>query len=126
MIDDDEGDQWIIKESMEALNAGDNIAFAEDGEKALAQLELHFTSNHPVPRLIILDLNMPVMNGITTLTKLKEDKRFRNIPVVIFSTSINPFEQEKCMALGAHTYITKPISIDESIRISETFLSFCA
>jgi CheY-like chemotaxis protein len=44
---------------------------------------------------------------------LKQDERLRHIPVIIFSTSINPFEQQKCMELGAHSYITKPVTIEE-------------
>jgi CheY-like chemotaxis protein len=125
MIDDDPEDQWIIKEAMEMLNAGGCISFAANGKDALIKLDLLTKSGHRTPRLIILDLNMPVMNGTNTLMRLKEDKRLRLIPVIIFSTSINPFEQQKCMELGAHSYITKPVTIEESIHTSKIFLEFC-
>jgi CheY-like chemotaxis protein len=75
--------------------------------------------------LIILDLNMPRLNGTETLRQLKNDDRFNNIPVIIFSTSINPLEKEKCMLLGAHSYITKPVSLKESMDTAKAFLQFC-
>jgi CheY-like chemotaxis protein len=59
------------------------------------------------------------------LRKLKGDERFKNIPVIIYSTSINPLEMEKCMQLGAHSYITKPISIKESLDTARLFFRFC-
>jgi CheY-like chemotaxis protein len=125
MVDDDPEDQWIVKEAMEMLHAGECLSFAANGEDALVKLHLLIKSGHNTPGLIILDLNMPVMNGTNTLMHLKQDERLRHIPVIIFSTSINPFEQQKCMELGAHSYITKPVTIEESMHTSKIFLAFC-
>lgn len=126
MIDDDMEDQWIVREALDALKTGDVAAFMSDGEAALLRLDDDYISRNCVPDLIVLDLNMPRMNGTETLGRLKADERFSNIPVIIYSTSINPYERDKCMELGAHSYITKPISIEESVRTVETFLSFCS
>ncbi|MGO4290651.1 response regulator [Chitinophaga sp. RAB17] len=123
MVDDDADDRDIIRFSMESINAPDTICFAEDGEQALTILQENDALS-PVPLLIILDLNMPRMNGTETLRSLKQDDRLKNIPVIIYSTSINPFEKEKCMELGAHSFITKPISYQESLDIAHTFLRF--
>jgi len=60
-----------------------------------------------------------------TLSKIKNDNRFKEIPVIIYSTSINPLEKEKCILLGAHSYITKPVSFEESIETAKIFLQFC-
>jgi CheY-like chemotaxis protein len=68
---------------------------------------------------------MPRLNGTQTLSKLKDDKRFKDIPVIIYSTSINPLEKEKCMSLGAQAYITKPISFNESKNTIQLFLQYC-
>ena len=125
MIDDDEEDQWIIREALKTFSIGDIAIYVSNGKDALSRLDDDFSKKQHLPRLIVLDLNMPLMNGTATLGKLKADKRFCNIPVVIYSTSINPFEKDKCMQLGAQTYITKPISIEESMRTVEIFLSFC-
>lgn len=124
MVDDDADDRDIIRFSMESINASDTIGFAEDGEQALTILQDDDIALSPVPQLIVLDLNMPRMNGTETLRSLKQDERLKNIPVIIYSTSINPFEKEKCMELGAHSFITKPISYQESLEIANAFLRF--
>ncbi len=126
LVDDDQDDQWIVRDSFQMLDAGDIIGFARNGENALSLLHDQYEADHSIPLLIVLDLNMPIMNGTSTLRRIKADVRFQNIPVIIYSTSINPFEQEKCMELGAHSYITKPISMEESVNISKGFLAFCA
>jgi CheY-like chemotaxis protein len=123
MVDDDADDRDIIRFSMESINASDTICFAEDGERALTILQDDITRSD-VPLLIVLDLNMPRMNGTETLRSLKQDERLKNIPVIIYSTSINPFEKEKCMELGAHSFITKPISYQESLDVANIFLRF--
>lgn len=63
--------------------------------------------------LIVLDLNMPCFNGTEILRKIKQQPAICNIPVVIFSTSVNEIEKTNCMQLGAHAYITKPIKWDD-------------
>ena len=124
LADDDPEDKSIIKEAMESIDARDIMLFASDGEQALSLLEeLHKTAD--IPCLIVLDLNMPKMGGTETLEVLKNDPRFKAIPVIIYSTSVNQFEQKKCMSLGAHSYITKPISYNECVDIANIFLRFC-
>jgi CheY-like chemotaxis protein len=124
MADDDAEDLEIIKDAMELLDAGDIIAYLDNGEQVinlLNQIEPHSV----LPSLIILDLNMPKMNGIQTLEFLKQNERFKDIPVIIFSTSINFLDQEKSLLLGASAYITKPVSFNESIETTKRFLSYC-
>lgn len=124
LADDDADDRSIMFDAMQLLNAGDVMLFAENGEHALHLLEKQFTEA-ALPDLIVLDLNMPKLNGTATLSILKEDPRFEDIPVIIYSTSINPLEKEKCLLLGAHSYVTKPISFQESMETAGLFLSVC-
>lgn len=124
LADDDAEDRGIIKDAMEMIEAGDLICFAENGEQALQILTGDYDAAHQ-PCLIVLDLNMPRLNGTETLRRLKSDERLKDIPVIIFSTSINNFEREKCMALGAHSYITKPVSFKECLETARTFFRFC-
>jgi CheY-like chemotaxis protein len=124
MADDDPDDRWIIQDALETLKSGELISFAVDGEKVLIMLEDQYKINS-VPDLIVLDLNMPLINGTQTLERVKKDQRFRHIPVIIYSTSINPIERKKCIDLGAEDYITKPLSFDESIQIARVFLGYC-
>jgi CheY-like chemotaxis protein len=123
MVDDDAEDRDILQYSMDAIEQSDIVIFAENGEVALDMLNKNFHRND-VPRLIILDLNMPGLNGTETLRALKRDSRFKDIPVIIYSTSINPFEKDACMKLGADSFITKPISLQESMDNAAMMLRF--
>ena len=124
LADDDAEDRAIVQDAMEFLNAGDVMLFANNGEQLLDLLKEN-TNESLSFCLIVLDLNMPKMNGTQTLSALKNDERLKHIPVIIYSTSINPVEKEKCLLLGAHSFITKPISFKESRETAETFLQFC-
>ena len=124
LADDDPEDRFIIKEAMDQVHARQPLTFVENGEQVLTNLSTVRDENN-YPCLIVLDLNMPKMNGKQTLRHLKSDNRYKTIPVIIYSTSINPFEMEICMQLGAHSYDTKPISIKESIDTAKIFFRFC-
>jgi len=124
LIDDDIEDYLIIKEALHDLIISDIIGYAENGEIALDLLDKQYEQEIELPHVIILDLNMPLMDGVTTLHYLKKDNRFAHIPVVIYSTSINPGDQKKCMQLGAYSCIAKPNSVEEIIQIGETLLAF--
>ncbi|MGN6417396.1 MAG: response regulator [Pseudobacter sp.] len=124
VIDDDREDHVILKDVMETIGAADVMDFAVTGPEALNLLNGHYTDTQ-LPCLIVMDLNMPMMNGTQALGLLKEDKRFNKIPVIIYSTSLNPFEKEKCMGLGAHSYITKPVTYQDTIETAKIFLGFC-
>lgn len=123
LADDDAEDRSIILDAMELLNAADVMMFADNGEELLDLLHTNYSASLS-PFLIVLDLNMPKMNGTQTLSKLKSDDKFKHIPVIIYSTSINPVEKEKCLLLGAHSFITKPTSFQECRETAQTFLQF--
>ena len=124
LVDDDPEDRSIIIDALIDLDASDSISCAENGEAALIRLN-EYAELNSFPCLIILDLNMPKLNGIQTLQRLKADPRYNEIPVVIYSTSINPMEKEACMNLGAQLYVTKPTSYRESLDIARMFLGLC-
>lgn len=124
LADDDPEDRSIIQDAMALLNAGEVMCFANNGNHALELLEATYRDN-TLPNLIVLDLNMPRLSGTQTLHKIKQDQRFQHIPVIIYSTSINPLEKENCLALGAQAYITKPVSFQESLETAKKFMAFC-
>lgn len=124
LADDDAEDKQILQDAMEKLHEEQVLVFADNGEEALDILEKDF-SRDALPCLVVLDLNMPRMNGVQTLERIKGSEQLKDIPVIIYSTSINPLEKAKCLALGAHSYITKPISFNESMETAKVFLRFC-
>ncbi|WP_133997408.1 response regulator [Dinghuibacter silviterrae] len=124
LADDDREDQFIIAEAFEEIGVKDILHFVENGEHVLAWLET-CAAEGTLPELIVLDLNMPKMNGTQTLLRLKEDERFRHIPVIIYSTSLNNIERDECIRLGAHSYVIKGITFNECKNIAKTLYDCC-
>lgn len=125
MVDDDAEDRLLLKDVFDELGYSDCIHFEENGEQAITYLQ-QCADGESLPRLIVLDLNMPRLNGRQTLKYIKSQPRFRDITVMIYSTSLNPIERDECLALGAHSYIVKPATYKESVKIANTFYSFCS
>ncbi len=119
MADDDQDDWLVIGEAMNEVDPDVELVFAQNGEELVTMLNKHH-SDHNLPSLIILDMNMPRLTGTQTLQRIKGDDRFKNIPVIIYSTSVNAIEKTKCFELGAIDYLSKPMSFSESIEIART------
>ncbi|HEU4902276.1 MAG TPA: response regulator [Flavisolibacter sp.] len=126
MVDDDEEDRLLLKDTFEELGYGNCVQYEENGEKALAYLQQCLQEKRQLPCLMILDLNMPKLNGRQVLKLMKDDAQFRHISVVIYSTSLNPVERDECLMLGAHSYVVKPISYKESVAIANGFYNLCS
>lgn len=116
VAEDDPDHQLLIDEALKQARIANNVEFVEDGQYALDFLrhEGNYADNvGPLPGLILLDLNMPRMGGIDTLTEIKTDPVLRSIPVVILTTSDDPSDISKTYDLGANSFITKPVSFDQ-------------
>ncbi|HTN21020.1 MAG TPA: response regulator [Pelobium sp.] len=123
IADDDPDDRMIIKDAFEENHFVDSLAFFEDGEKILNQFERESEIlGFKYPSLLILDLNMPKVNGLELLTQLKSNKKTKNIPVIILSTSKSTRDRERVLKLGADDFITKPFSFDIMIEITRNLI----
>ncbi|MCK7558416.1 response regulator [Chitinophaga sedimenti] len=125
LVDDDAEDRLIIKDTFEELGYGTAISFAVNGEEAISFLEQCLGRRQELPALVILDLNMPKMNGTQTLRYLKAQPSLAAIPVIIFSTSLNPIEHDECLSLGAHSYVIKPTSYMQAVDVVKHFYRLC-
>lgn len=121
--EDDLEDQFILGEYFQDNGVSDLVSFEKNGRGVLRYLE-QIQPEDELPRLIVLDLNMPILNGTQTLFELKQHSRFSKIPVIIYSTSDNDHEKRKCLSFGAVDYMVKPVSVDEGDRMVKKFLSF--
>jgi CheY-like chemotaxis protein len=72
-----------------------------------------------MPSLIVLDLNMPILNGMETLLRLKAHNIYKDIPVIMFTTSVHEVEKEKCLAIGAADFIKKPARFQQTISTAK-------
>lgn len=106
LAEDDEDDKWIFTEIMKELTADGKIHFdaVDNGLQIMQALE----NNPELPDLVILDQNMPKLNGKETLELLKKSDRFNHIPVVIYSTYNDSRLSKECVNIGAIQIITKP------------------
>ena len=123
VVDDDREDQLILAEYFAEIGLTAEVKYFDNGEASIAFLEM---VNDPdeLPNLIVLDLNMPVLNGTQTLLHLKRTVRYKYIPVIIFSTSENEDEKRKCLSYGAVDYLVKPMTWEEGRTIVKRMASY--
>jgi CheY-like chemotaxis protein len=119
MIDDDAEDRMLMQDMFAEIGVPDVAHYEESGETALSYLNA--LSENELPSVIVLDLNMPKLNGTQVLRKLKENKKFKDITVIIYSTSVNHIEKEQTLKLGAHSYVIKPSSYEECLEKAKYF-----
>jgi CheY-like chemotaxis protein len=115
IVDDDQEDHIILKDYFSDLNLQDHLSFVTNGQFALDYLESLLDDQ--LPQLIVLDLNMPILNGTQTLLELKRSTRYKQIQVVIYSTSENEAERRKCLSYGAVDYLMKPVTYDSGMKM---------
>ena len=113
--DDDEEDQMLTLKALQTGGSKIDVRTVTNGEALLNYLhsEDAFTENSPRPSLILLDLNMPVMDGREVLNKIKQDKLLRHIPVIILTTSKAEEEINQAYMHGANAYMTKPVKYED-------------
>jgi CheY-like chemotaxis protein len=129
LVEDDPGHARLIERNLRRAHITNEIITLSDGQQAVDYLFKEHTyagATHTLPLLLLLDLNLPQLDGYQVLSRLKADERTRHIPVVILTTTDEPYEIERCYALGCNVYITKPVEYEqfaEAIRQLGLFLS---
>lgn len=108
-IEDDEIESMKLQRTVAKLGQRHTIHVARNGEEALE----HLQSDQALPDLILLDLNMPRMNGIEFLSHLKNDKSLKYIPSVVLTTSQNRSDLLECYRIGIAGYVIKPLKYEE-------------
>jgi len=109
MIEDSEDDFYATKRAFGKANLLNPIEHVTSGQAALEYLK---SDKNRKPSIILLDLNMPGMDGRMTLDHIKHDRLLNKIPVVILTTSNDERDVKACYELGANTYIQKPVDFD--------------
>jgi chemotaxis family two-component system response regulator Rcp1 len=118
LVEDSQSDVLLTRIAMQQCKIANNLHVASDGEEALAFLrceEPH--AQAPRPDLILLDLNLPRMDGRELLAVIKADPALKTIPVVVLTTSDVELDVVRSYELHANAYVTKPLDMDEFIRI---------
>jgi CheY-like chemotaxis protein len=112
LVDDDNSEMMTVRRALKELNVPNDLVHHLDGENALKYLRNNAQKG---PCVILLDLNMPGMNGVDFLATIKADVELRQIPVIILSASSDEDDKTKCFELCAAGYVIKPANYDEFI-----------
>jgi two-component system, chemotaxis family, response regulator Rcp1 len=118
LVEDNPGDARLAREALNENNINHFLFHVEDGLQALDFLHNKgMYQSSPRPDLILLDLNLPKINGHQVLSEIKSDESLRKIPVVILSISQSEKDIERSYELNANCYVTKPLDINEFIEV---------
>jgi CheY-like chemotaxis protein len=121
VADDDEGERFLIQKAMEDGGVESELLFVEDGdvliERLTTQLALARSGVATMPCLILLDLNMPRMDGREVLRTLKSQPDFRWIPIVVLTNSRNPQDVASTYRDGANSFFTKPLTYSDLVDL---------
>jgi len=118
LLEDHKIDIVNVRRAFEKLQLENALLVARTGEEALVYLRgKHGQPRAPRPGLILLDLNMPVMNGLEFLAEIKADQDLQTIPVVVLTTSSEEGDRVEAFRLGCAGYFTKPMSSTDFVEI---------
>jgi CheY-like chemotaxis protein len=123
LIDDDNDDLEMLQDALKTIDADHKIIEAHNGVEGLEKLK-ELAAAGTSPCLIVLDINMPKMDGRQTFVSLKSDERFSRIPVVIFSTSASLLDR-KFFEHHQTAYLVKPIKFNELARTASRMINIC-
>jgi len=110
LVDDDRDDIYFFSKALEVCETELTLLTAGNGLEAFERLKEH------LPDVILLDLNMPKMNGITFLQAIKKMKHLRDIPVIIYTSQMNIFDEAHLLELGAYAVFKKPEELDKTVK----------
>ena len=119
--EDDLDDQEFLKEIFSSIDPSFSIHFTSNGTEMLSYLE----SCIHLPCLILLDYNMPGLNGAEILKELRRTERYNAIPKIVWSTSKSTNYKDLCLQMGAHEYLVKPSNVQELEEACRYMLSTC-
>ena len=125
LVEDNPGDVRLTQEALKETKLRNNLNVVWDGEEAMAFLRREGQyADAPRPDLVLLDLNLPKKDGREVLAEMKGDPGLKRIPVVILTTSMAEADVLRMYDLHANCYVTKPVDLDQFIRVVQTIEEF--
>ncbi|MBU1187045.1 MAG: response regulator [Acidobacteria bacterium] len=117
LVEDDIVDQMTVKRALKEIHVTNRLIIANNGEEALFYLQ---NDTYEKPTLVLLDINMPKMNGIEFLKVVKEDKVLKKIPVIVLSSSKEDSDRIDSFDLGVAGYMVKPVDYKKFVDVIRT------
>ena len=117
VVEDNDGDVGLLREALDAEGLICHLEVLTDGEEALAYIRSTSQSGLPPPDILLLDLNLPKVDGAAVLEFVRQSPLWRPIPVIVMTSSHSPRDRERVKALGVERYVTKPVDLEDYLRI---------
>jgi len=121
LVEDDQVDAMTVKRALKELHVTNPLVHVENGEEALAAL---ISPGQERPCIILLDLNMPVMNGVEFLQRIKQDPNLKATPVVVLTTSEEQQDKVNSFNLGVAGYMAKPVDYRQFVEVMRSINSY--
>ena len=120
LVEDNLSDAELTIRALRKQNLANSLVHLKNGAEALdyifAQGDYSQRDMHRTPKVILLDLKMPKVDGLEVLARIRADERTRNIPVVVLTSSKEDPDIEACYKLGVNSYIVKPVEFDKFLK----------
>jgi CheY-like chemotaxis protein len=113
LVEDSEPDAVLTQEAFESARIAVNLVVLKDGAAAIEFLDAAARGDHPLPELILLDLNLPKVGGLEVLTHVKSHAKLKILPVIVMTTSTSPVDLHNAYERHANSFISKPVDPDE-------------
>ncbi len=113
LVEDDDVDAMTVKRALGELKVSNKLVCRANGEEALAYLQ---EAGNEEPSIVLLDLNMPKMNGFEFLKVVKRDEKLRKIPIVVLTTSREQYDVTESLSQGAAGYMVKPVEYTKFVE----------
>jgi DNA-binding response OmpR family regulator len=114
-VEDEENDAFLLQLAFERAGVPNAVRVVKDGQEAVDYLsgagDYGNREKHPLPCLMLLDLNLPRLSGMEVLQWVRGETRFKGLPVVIFTSSDQPLDRTRALEFGANEYIVKPLNM---------------
>ena len=129
LAEDDAGHAYLVQQNLQDAGIANEVVHVKDGQEALDYIRCERTFRGRVrngPLLLLLDINMPRVDGVEVLRRLKDDPATNEIPVIMLTTTDDPREVKRCYEVGCSSYVTKPVEYDrftEAVRRLGLFLA---
>jgi len=127
-IDDDPNDVMLFEHACQKAGVYFDLHAVHDGDDAIAYLggtgAFADRTKHPFPQLILLDLKMPRVNGFDVLGWIRSREEFKKLPVIVLTSSNHETDVKHAHALGASTYLVKPVGFDSLVELAKTVQNF--
>jgi len=128
MCDDDPDDQLLVTDALQEARLGNPIDFTSNGRELLQYLnregDYAALKDQPLPGLILLDLNMPIMDGREVLKVLKNDDKFKSIPIIVLTTSKAEEDVARSYDMGVNSFVIKPVSFENLVEMIQSITEY--